>query len=64
MMKRAAVAAIGAGLGAVLIHYGLNFRVGGWWVAAPEAYAPAMVAGGVIALVVLWAYERSSGRSA
>jgi len=47
------VALIGAGLGAALISVGFNFRLGyHWWIGPPLAYAPAILAGALIALVI------------
>jgi hypothetical protein len=36
----------------LLIYYGLNFRIGQWFVSGNEAYIPAAIGGCAVALLI------------
>jgi hypothetical protein len=45
--------------GALMIWIGWNFRIGSWWIAAPEAYLPAAICGAAFAVAINYFYRRS-----
>jgi hypothetical protein len=54
-----AVALIGGTIGAIVICLGGNFRIGSWFVSGAQAYAPAMIAGALTALLIRYLLRRA-----
>jgi hypothetical protein len=41
---------VGAVVGLLLIYFGLSFHIGQWFISGNEAYIPAAIGGGAVAL--------------
>jgi hypothetical protein len=51
-MSNLVIASVGAGVGLLLIYFGLNFHIGQWFISGNAAYIPAAIGGAIVALLI------------